>query len=172
MPGEHLLRIDCEVDSAPVASLSVPLLVPAVVPIGGDKNALTGKLNVVVDGISSMVSSSSSSSRGANIDSTSGKESDTGSVSVSADISVSLVGSLENTAPQKSKTRMHPLCELIVRENSTVLSLKDQLFTDWDALRTETLIPEKPPTVHHIRLRDAKVCTSNVQLYPRDMQLL
>lgn len=55
------------------------------------------------------------------------------------------------------KMKIVSLCQMNVHEQSSVLHLKEQLLSSWDSLKSENTIPEKPLSVHHIRLRDGKV---------------
>lgn len=60
----------------------------------------------------------------------------------------------------KKKTRSTFLTKMIVQESLTVMQLKELLLASWDALvpsEEGLVLPPKPPSVHHIRLRDAKV---------------
>jgi hypothetical protein len=64
--------------------------------------------------------------------------------------------------PLKKKTRSTCVAKMIVHEALTVMQLKELLLASWDTLAIEPseeglLLPPKPQSVHHIRMRDAKV---------------
>ena len=54
-------------------------------------------------------------------------------------------------------TRIIPLGQMIIHEQSSVLSLKEHLLSSWDSFKSENLLPDKPLSAHHIRIRDGKV---------------
>ena len=54
-------------------------------------------------------------------------------------------------------TRIIPLGQMIVQEQSSIITLKERLLSSWDSFQSENPLPIKPLSVHHIRLRDGKV---------------
>jgi hypothetical protein len=80
-----------------------------------------------------------------------------------ADVPSSIVARLTpppTGLPVKKKTRSTFLTKMIVHEALTVMQLKELLLASWEILEPseEGLVPPpKPQSVHHIRMRDAKV---------------
>ena len=64
---------------------------------------------------------------------------------------------LEKNRRNINTTRIIPLGQMIIHEQSSVLTLKEHLLSFWDSFKSENLLPDKPLSAHHIRIRDGKV---------------
>ena len=168
LQGEHILRFEVEtkLDSAvygtsisTTTSLSsdIPINLLTSTPVAvhvSDPSCEFKFSHLVAD---SQSASASSCDSVVSIKSLASNGSTSISKATSSDTSSVIGLESEKDGKKVNITRIVPLGQMIVQEQSSVIKLKERLLSSWDSFQSENPLPIKPLSVHHIRLRDGKV---------------
>ena len=160
LQGEHILRFEvetygCSTSTTTSMSCDVPInlltLVPVSVhlsdPLSESKSPLLVTDTQLASSFNSIVSMKLMESNGI-----------ASSSNASSSDSSNVMGiDMEKNRRNINTTRIIPLGQMIIHEQSSVLTLKEHLLSSWDSFKSMNLLPDKPLSAHHIRVRDGKV---------------
>ena len=162
LQGEHILRFEvetygCSTSTTTSMSCDVPINLLTLVPVSvhlsdpvsesESKSPLLVTDTQLASSFNSIVSMKLMESNGI-----------ASSSNASSSDSSNVIGiDMEKNRRNINATRIIPLGQMIIHEQSSVLTLKEHLLSFWDSFKSENLLPDKPLSAHHIRIRDGKV---------------